>query len=92
MEIQVSGKAEELFQKLKIKLQALKDQGKLEQLKELAFNEKKFSAEAKGTGFKSEIVCKDGLVEVSLDLNFLLKPMRTQIEESIRKSILKSLA
>lgn len=89
MEIQCEGQAAEIYQKLKTKLTDYKSQGKLSQIKEIAFDDASRSAQASGTGFKSRIQCQDGKVVLDLDLNFMLKPMRGQIEEQVRKTVLK---
>lgn len=92
MEIECPGQAGEIYSKLKRKLEEYRAQGKLAQLKDISFNDSACEALASGTGFKSKIQCCDGKVVVSLDLNFLLKPMRSQIEEGIRRSLAKALA
>jgi hypothetical protein len=91
LEIQCSGKASEIYSKLKSKLGEYQAEGKLKQVSDIQFNDASLEAIATGTGFKSLIKCEDGKVSVDLDLNFLLKPMRAQIEEGIRKSIAKAI-
>lgn len=92
MEIQANGKASEIYEKLKTKFLDYKSQGKLKNLGEIEWNDQSCTALAKGTGFKSKIECRDGKVLVDLDLNFLLKAMRGQIEETIHKMVTKALA
>ena len=92
MEIQCPGQASEIYLKLKTKFDDYQKQGKLSQVKDISFDDKTHQAMVSGTGFKSTIHCKDGKILVDLDLNFLLKPMRGQIEATIRKSIAKALA
>ncbi len=92
MEIACSGKASEIYQKLKTKLEQYKQDGKLAQVKSIEYNDLVLEALASGTGFKARIQSKDNKVVIDLDLNFMLKPMRGQIEESIKKSISRVLA
>lgn len=92
MEIQCQGGADEIYSKLKTKLVDYKNQGKLSQIKDIDFDDASKSALASGTGFKTRISCQDGKIVLELDLNFMLKPMRGQIEEQIRKSISKIFA
>lgn len=92
MEIQCSGQAVEIYQKLKTKLTDYQQQGKLSQLKDIQFDDTAKSAIASGTGFKSKIQCEDGKIVLDLDLNFMLKPMRGQIEDQIKKTISRILA
>ena len=91
MEIQCSGQAQENYDKLKAKLEGDKQQGKLAQVSKLSFDDAAKEVLATGTGFKSKIQCHDGKVVIDLELNFLLKAMRVQIEETIRKSLTKAL-
>lgn len=92
MEIQCQGAAADIYTKLKTKLVDYKNQGKLSQIKDIDFDDSTKSAIASGTGFKTHITCHDGKIVLDLDLNFMLKPMRGQIEEQIRKSISKIFA
>ncbi|MEW6057767.1 MAG: polyhydroxyalkanoic acid system family protein [Bdellovibrionota bacterium] len=92
MEIECPGQAKEIYAKLKSKISELQKQGKLGQVKEINFDDAAQEATAVGTGFKSKIQVKDGKVVVDLDLNFLLKAMRPQIEEGIRRSLSKALS
>ena len=45
--------------------------------------------EAKGTGFSAHIKFTDTEAQVKVDLNFLLKPLRGKILETIEKQIKK---
>jgi len=81
----------DIYRKLKDKLADVQKQGKISQLKDISFNDSACEAVATGTGFKSVIKCQDNKVVVNLDLNFLLKPLRSQIEEMIRKTVSKVL-
>jgi hypothetical protein len=90
MEIQVPGKGPEIYDKLKTKFLDYKAQGKLKALGEIHWDDASCSAKATGTGFKSTIKCHDGKIVVDLDLNFLLKAMRGQIEETIQKIVAKA--
>lgn len=92
MEIQCPGQAGEIYNKLKTKLADYQSQGKLQQLKDVQFDDASKTAVASGTGFKARIQCLDGKVTAELDLNFMLKPMRGQIEEQIKKSLSKIFA
>lgn len=92
MEIQCPGQATDIYAKLKTKLADYQAQGKLQQLKDIQFDDASKSAVASGTGFKTKIQCQDGKIVLDLDLNFMLKPMRGQIEEQIRKSIARIFA
>jgi hypothetical protein len=47
------------------------------------------SINAKGTGFEAKIHFHDQYAEVSLDLNFLLKPLKNKILEVLEKQIKK---
>ncbi len=92
MEIQCNGTAAEIYQKIKTKFLSYKDSGKLKSISDIAWDDGKSFALATGTGFKAKIQCHNGKVQVDLDLNFLLKAMRGQIEEGIQKTISKALA
>ena len=92
MEIQCNGKASEIYQKIKTKFLSYKEQGKMQSISNIDWDDAKSFALASGTGFKAKIQCHDGKVMVDLDLNFLLKAMRGQIEEGIKKTISKALA
>lgn len=92
MEIECPGQAAEIYNKLKTKLEDYRKQGKLQQLKDINFNDAAHEAVASGTGFKSKIQCRDGKVVVDLDLGLFLKPMRSQIEDGIRKTLAKVFA
>lgn len=87
MEIKASGKAPELYTKLKTKFLDYKSQGKLKTISNIDWNDAACTALASGTGFKATIACKDDRVTVDLELNFLLKAMRGQIEEGIHKMV-----
>ncbi|HRK03352.1 MAG TPA: polyhydroxyalkanoic acid system family protein [Oligoflexia bacterium] len=87
MEYAANGSAAEIYLKLKKKLEDYRNAGKLEQLKEVTFDDAAHTARATGPGFKANIACKDGKVVVELDLNFLLKPMRGKIEEKIGRMV-----
>ena len=91
MEIACSGHAPEIYKKIKTKLSGYLNQGKLK-LKDIVFDDRAHEALATGTGFKSKIRCRDGKVIVDLDLNFLLRPLRGQIEDGIRKNLTKVLS
>lgn len=92
MEIQCKGKkAPEIYSTVKSKLTHYKDTGKL-QIKDVQFDDSALEGVASGTGFKAKVRCKDELLVVDLELNFLLKPMRGQIEEGIRSNLSKALA
>lgn len=91
MTLETKGSKEEIYTKLKTKLQDYFAQGKISQLKEIRFDDAKFEALASGTGFKAKIACRDSKVDIELDLNFLLKAMRGQIEEQVTKMITKTL-
>lgn len=92
MEIKVPGTGPEIYQKLKTKFLAKQAEGKLKSLGQIEWNDSSCVAKATGTGFKSTIQCKDGLVHVELDLNFLLKAMRGQIEQTIQQMVTKALS
>ncbi|MBI3558693.1 MAG: polyhydroxyalkanoic acid system family protein [Deltaproteobacteria bacterium] len=91
MEIQCNGTASEIYHKIKTKFLSYKDQGKLKSISDIAWDDAKAIALASGTGFKAKIQCRDGKVMVDLDLNFLLKAMRGQIEDGIKATISKAL-
>jgi hypothetical protein len=92
MEFKCPGTASEIYNTLKTKLEDYQKQGKLSQLKDVDFNDAAHEAVASGAGFKSRIQCRDGKVMVDLELGFFLKPMRGQIEESIKKILAKVFA
>ena len=89
MEIECPGSAAEIYHKLKAKLNDYKSQGKLEQIKNIDYDDDHLKALCKGTGFTGVFECIDQKVKIDIDLNFLLKPMRGQIEEVIRKIVNK---
>jgi hypothetical protein len=89
MEFPVSGTKSEIYEKLKAKLGEAVSAGKIPALKELSWNDAGHQATASGPGFKAKITCMDGKVGVDLDLNFMLKAMRGQIEEQVKKSVQK---
>lgn len=92
MEINCLGSAEEIYQKLKTKLTQYQRDGKLAQVKQIDFDDAKLAALATGTGFKASLQCQNNLVQFTLDLGLMLKPLRSQIEGSIEKSLKKALA
>lgn len=92
MEIQCKGTGPEIYQKIKTKFLDYKAQGKLSQISNIEWDDKASIANASGTGFKAKIQCRDEKIVVDLDLNFLLKAMRGQIEEGIQKVVVKALA
>ncbi len=89
MEFQVKGSKSEIYGKLKGKLQGALAAGKMPALKDIAWDDAACTAKATGTGFKATITCFEGRVGVDLDLNFVLKAMRGQIEEQVKKSVQK---
>jgi hypothetical protein len=92
MEIVCSGKkAPEIFGILKGKLTRYVSEGKL-QMNKVEFTDASYEALATGTGYKAKIRCQDGKLVVDLELNFLLKAMRGQIEEGIKNTLKKALA
>ena len=88
MEIKLKGTAEQLYKKIKPRLELYCEEGKL-RFQEVEFNDDMLQAQARGRGFKAKIQFHDGLVEVDLDLNLLLKPLRGTIEEGIRERLRK---
>jgi len=94
LEIQCPGGREEIYRKVKARLEKMRSgQGKLsQQIKSMDFDDAASEAQLSGTGFKARVKCADGRVNVDLDLNFLLKPMRGQIEEAIRKKLAEALS
>lgn len=88
MEIKLNGTAEQLYKKVKPKLESYCEEGKLH-FQEVEFNDDALQAHARGRGFKAKICFHDGLVQVDLDLNFLLKPLRGTIEEGICERLRK---
>ena len=76
---------------LGVRMTELHAQGKIPNLKEVTYNDSGLEALVHGTGFKGSLKCSEGKVVVALDLNFLLKPMRGQIEEMIQRALAKSL-
>jgi hypothetical protein len=92
MEILCKGKkAGEIYERVKSKLVHYKETGKL-QIKDVNFNDAGLEGVATGTGFKAKLKCHDEKLVVDLELNFLLKAMRGQIEEGIRTSLSKALS
>ena len=89
MEIPTQGTAQNIYSKLKAKFTEYQTQGRFEQIKDIQYDDAACSARAVGPGFKANIECKDNKVLVELDLNFLLKPLRGKIEESIAKMVSK---
>lgn len=87
MEIQCNGTADENFSKLKTRLADYQKSGKLDQVQNMQFDESKKIVLAKGTGFECVIACKDKKLDVKLDLNFLLKPMRGKIEDMLKAKL-----
>ncbi|MBI3543179.1 MAG: polyhydroxyalkanoic acid system family protein [Deltaproteobacteria bacterium] len=91
MEIQCSGSANEIYTKIKTKFLDYKAQGKLQAFGNIDWDDQSCTALAKGTGFTGKIKCQDNKIVVDLDLNFLLKAMKGQIEDGIRKTVAKAL-
>lgn len=87
MEIQCKGNADENFSKLRLRLDDYKKRGKLEQVEEVQYNDAQKTVYAKGTGFTCTIACKDQKLDVQLDLNFFLKPMRGKIEDMLKSKL-----
>jgi len=92
MEIQCSGSASEIYGRIKTKFLDYKAQGKLSSISNIDWDDGGHVALASGTGFKSKIQCRDNKIVVDLELNFLLKAMRGQIEDGIRKIVTKALS
>ena len=92
MEIQSSGSAAEVYSRLKTRITELRSKGKLSVIRDIKFNDSGLSAQAIGSGFEALIACVDGKVNVDLRLGLLLKPIRGQIEEGLRKRLQDVLA
>jgi hypothetical protein len=92
MEIQCTGSASEIYNRIKTKFLDYKSQGKLSSISNIEWDDRGCLALASGTGFKSKIRCEKDRITVDLELNFLLKAMRGQIEDGIRKVVMKALA
>ncbi len=89
MEFECHGTAKEIYEKLKNGFEKYRSQGKLSQIQKIQFQDDVCLVCAEGTGFKSKIQCLENKIFINFDLNFLLKPMRSQIEESVRKFLNK---
>ncbi|MBI2606230.1 MAG: polyhydroxyalkanoic acid system family protein [Deltaproteobacteria bacterium] len=92
MEIQSSGSAAEVYGRLKTRITELRAKGKLSVIRDIRFDDSGLSAQATGSGFRALIACADGKVSVDLKLGLLLRPMRGQIEEGLRKRLQDALA
>ena len=92
MEIQSSGAAAEVYGRLKTRITELRSKGKLSVIRDIKFNDSGLSVRATGSGFEALIACVDGKVNVDLKLGLLLKPIRGQIEEGLRKRLQDALA
>lgn len=69
---------------------------KLDPNMQISLNEQGTSGEAKGSQFSAQFAVKDGsggaLVDVTVDLPFLLTPLKGKIQETIEKKLKKYLA
>lgn len=92
MEFAIKGTQTEIYQKLKTRFQELKSQGRFKQVEKLSFDDHSFQATMSGTGFTAIVHCLNEKVSVDLDLAFLLKPLKGQIEQTIRQKIDEVLA
>ncbi len=90
MEIHCAESKEEIYKKIKPKLEHYKETGKW-QIKDVEFNDAALKVVAKGPGFTANVACNDGKINVDLELGFLLKPLRSTIEQGIRESFEKAL-
>ena len=89
MEFQVSGTQQELYTKLKEKLSGFVAAGKLPYVKNLDYKDAAHSVSATGSGFKVEIQCFDGRVAVAMELNLVLRALKSQIEDQVKKAVTK---
>lgn len=93
MEIECPGTASEIYGKLKTKFDAFRKASNIGQyIKDVTFNDSSHSVQATGTGFKADIECRDGKIVADLNLSFLLKAIRPQIEDGIRKNIARAIS
>lgn len=91
MEIECKGSADEVYQLFKIKVEALRSQGRLQVIEQINYQDASKQANAKGTGFEAQISCRDNTIHVDLKLGLLLRPMRATIEEKLRHKIVSAI-
>jgi hypothetical protein len=87
MEITCKGSALEIYQLFKNKIEEMQKNDRLSIVENLKFDDSTLTTIATGKGFQAKIFCLDNLLKVDLDLSFLLKPLRSQIEEKLRQKL-----